>query len=198
MASAVDEVVIAARWKLRTLIKTKRYYNDAELVLLYKAHLLSFIEYRTPAVYHATREFLERLDRIQSNFLHDVGINEVTALMAFNLAPLATRRDIAILGVIHRTVIGKGPKHFKNHFRVGQDRRVHDPRVKDRGQLITRSALGLVAVYNLLPRGITSAENVKDFQTRLQTELKLRAEAGTLDWPKTYSPRVPLKDHPLG
>ena len=60
-----------------------------------------------------------------------------------------------------------------------------------------RSALGLVAVYNLLPRGITSAQDVKTFQKRLQMELTLRAKAGTPDWNKTYSPRVPLHQHPL-
>ena len=204
MASAVNEVVTAAGWKLRTLIKTKRYYSDAELVTLYKAHLLSFIEYRTPAVYHATRDILDRLDRIQTKFLQDAGVNDVTALIEFNLAPLAARRDMAMLGLIHRTVLGKGPEPFREHFQVlsgrrlrDDGRRLHDPRPSNRSQLMMRSALGLVAVYNLLPRDITSAQDVKTFQKRLQMELTLRAKAGTPDWNKTYSPRVPLHQHPL-
>jgi hypothetical protein len=197
MASCVEEVVNAARWKLKMLLRTKRYYTDAELVTLYKAHLLSYLEYRTPAIYHATRDVLERLDRVQTNFLQDAGISDVVALMEFNLAPLAARRDMAMLGLIHRTVIGKGPNHFKDHFKISDGMCLHDPRSSDRGQLITRSALGLVAVYNLLPRGITSARDVKSFQTRLQMELTLRAEAGAPDWDKTYSPRGPLHRHPL-
>ena len=36
--------------------------SDAELITLYKAHLLAFIEYRTPAVYHGTRDLLAKLD----------------------------------------------------------------------------------------------------------------------------------------
>lgn len=58
MQGAIDELVGEAIWKLKTLIRTKRFYTDAELVMLYKSHLLSYMEYRTPAVYHAKREFL--------------------------------------------------------------------------------------------------------------------------------------------
>jgi hypothetical protein len=197
MASDVAEVVTEAGWKLRMLIKTRRYYSDAELVTLYKTHLLSYLEYRTPAVYHATREVLERLDRVQTIFLQDAGIDDVTALMQFNLAPLAARRDMAMLALIHRTVLGKGPKHFREHFQVLSGRRLRDPRSTSGGQLIARSALGLVAVYYMLLGGITSASSVATFQSRLQLELKLRAEAGLPEWHKTYSPRVPLRDHPL-
>ena len=98
MADAISELVSAAGWKLRTLIRTRRFYTDADLVVLYKAHLLSFLEYRTPAVYHATRVCLRRLEAVQSGFLKDIGVAEVTALVEFHLAPLSTRRDIAMLG----------------------------------------------------------------------------------------------------
>jgi len=114
MAEAVEEIVIAASWKLRTLVRTRRFYTDADLIILYKAHLLSFIEYRTPALYHATRTVLNRLDDVQRHFLKDVGVDEVSALIEFHLAPLAVRRDVAMLGVIHRTVLGKGPPQFSD------------------------------------------------------------------------------------
>ena len=59
MAESVSELVSAAGWKLRTLLRTRRFYTDADLVVLYKAHLLSFLEYRTPAIYHATCGFAQ-------------------------------------------------------------------------------------------------------------------------------------------
>ena len=40
MERAVEEVVVEAGWKLRMLIRTRRFYSDGDLVLLYKAHLL--------------------------------------------------------------------------------------------------------------------------------------------------------------
>ena len=151
MSEAVGEIVAAAGWKLRTLLRTRRFYTDADLISLYKAHLLSFLEYRTPAVYHATRAVLTRLDAVQSKLLRDIGVDEVIALAEFHLAPLAVRRDIAMLGLIHRTALGKGPPQFAEHFHR-QGKFLHDPRRDCSAPLIKRSALGLVVVYNMLPQ----------------------------------------------
>lgn len=197
MERAVGEVVVEAGWKLRMLIRTRRFYTDRDLVLLYKAYLLSFLECRTPAVYHARRNVLEKLDRVQSKFLDDLGIPQVTALMEFNLAPLAARRDMAMLGLVHRAVLGKGPSHFRKLFSIGPDGNLVDTRSRISEPLAKRSALGLVPVYNLLPDGIRSAKEVHIFQKRLQSELKLRAEAGVEQWENTYSPRMSLDKHPL-
>ena len=117
MAGAVEEVVNDATGKLRTLLRTRRYYNDAELIVLYKSHLLSFIEYRTPAIYHARRAILVRLDSVQARFLNDAGIDDVTALMEFNQAPLAMRRDIAMLGLLHRAALAQGPPQLRELIR---------------------------------------------------------------------------------
>ena len=55
MVDAVSEIVSAASWKLRTLMRTQRFYSTSDLIALYKAHALSYLEYRRPAIYHATR-----------------------------------------------------------------------------------------------------------------------------------------------
>ena len=44
MKAAVDELVKDASWKMKMLIRTRRFYTDADLVILYKANLLSFLE----------------------------------------------------------------------------------------------------------------------------------------------------------
>ena len=132
--------------------------------------------------------------------------------MVFNLAPLAARRDIAMLGVIHRMVLGKGPAHFKRFFQLAETRRhsyftrrsaqnhpkqLEDPRKGAFPELLRRSALGLIAVYNLLPAELVAEKTVKDFQTKLQQVLRERAAEGCENWQQTYSPRVPLWKHPL-
>ena len=165
--------------------------------MLYKAHLLSYLEYRTPAIYHAKREALQKLDRVQSKLLSDIGVDEVTALIEFNLAPLSARRDMAMLGVIHRTALGKGPRHFKQLFALDYDGRIVDPRRKFKGELIKRSALGLVAIYNMLPVSCKTMGSVKDFQRSLQDIMKERASQGCLDWEKKFCPRIALTKHPL-
>ena len=63
--------------------------------------------------------------------------------------------------------------------------------------VIRRSALGLVAVYNLLPAEVVRATDVKSFQKELQQLVKARARANCEDWQLTLSPRLPLHNHPL-
>ena len=109
MAAAVSELVVEARWKLRSLLRATRFFSTAEQVLHYKSRVLSYLEYRTPAVYHACKTVLHRLDAVQRSFIREIGISAEDALLHFNLAPLEARRDIAMLGVIHRAVLKQGP-----------------------------------------------------------------------------------------
>ena len=79
----------------------------------------------------------------------DVGFNETSALINFHLAPVAAGRDIAMLGMIHRTVLGKGPAQLSESSRRQQRNNIlHDPRNATKSSLIKRPALGLVVIYN--------------------------------------------------
>ena len=129
---------------------------------------MSYLEYRTPAIYHATRAILRRLDTVQTRFLKVIGVDEVTALNKFHLAPLTTRRDIAMLGLIHRTAMGKGPAQFKEFFKRDPHSKVlHDPRSDCNAPITKRSALGLVAIYNMLPPRVLRSKTVSAFQKKL-------------------------------
>ena len=152
------------------------------------------------------------MDAVQHRFLRALDCSELDALMEFNLAPLASRRDIAMLGLVHRAALGKGPEHFKSFFKPAAEKRrsyltrkaartherqLEDPRKGSFPELLRRSAFGLVAVYNLLPSSVVQETSVKDFQSKLQNLLKERATAGCDDWQRTFSPRVHLWRHPL-
>ena len=213
MEDAVRSTVETVGWKLRTLLRSARFHTDRELVNLYKSRVLSFVEYRTPALYHATCTTLKPLDGLQESFLRKAGVTALEGLMVFNLAPLATRRDMAMLGLIHRTALNKGPVQFKQFFfpaegratrltRLTARREAHGAQLTDWRQrthlnVIRRSALGLVAVYNLLPPEVVKLKDVKGFQRALQDLVKKRAEQNCEDWELTLSPRVPLWNHPL-
>ena len=136
--------------------------QGGSLIVSYKAHLLGYLEYRTPATYHAARTVLSRLDAVQTRSPRDVGVNDVSALVKFQLPLLPTRHDIAMLGLIHRTVLGNGPKQFRDLFRRDplHPTKLVDPRKDSKSPLIKRSALGLVAVYNLLPQSVVCAKSV--------------------------------------
>ena len=174
--------------------------------------MLSFVEYRTSAIYHACCTQLERINKLQRRFLRALDVSDDDALQHYSLAPLSARRDMAMLGVIHRSVLGKGSGHFRRFFKIRiqvrrrqvtrDDKRRHplqleDPRENRCTVFLTRSALGLIGVYNLLSTCIVSEGNVKAFQSALQSLLRERSVCRTDDWANTYSPRQPLYRHPL-
>ena len=140
-------------------------------------------------------------------FLRQIGISDIEALVHFSLAPLSTRRDIAMLGLVHRAVLRQGPSHFFQFFYVDAaparfSRRRHNKHLFEwrdgrQSAAIDRSALGLVSVYNLLPQTVVDATSVSDFQHSLQALVRGRATSGHPDWPCTLSPRLSILSHPL-
>eukprot|EP00969_Alexandrium_andersonii_P279798 12368234-Alexandrium_andersonii.AAC.1 len=58
------------------------------------------------------------LDAVPSIPAGDWRIEEGCALLRFRLAPLAVRRDIALLGLVHRAALGLGPPQLQQIFRV--------------------------------------------------------------------------------
>ena len=199
-------------WKLASLTRSHRFFSDYHTVQLYKAHILSYLEYRTAAIYHASSSRLQSLDSIQRRALRMAGMTEHDALMHCKLAPLQIRRDLGMLGIIHRCVLGKGPAHFKEIFKRSEEactsgrttrlaNRRHGLQLQEyRGSqnFIKQSILGLVTVYNLLPaRIVEGCKSVRNFQGALQQLVKDRATAGMEDWETTFSPRLDFNGHPL-
>ena len=122
------------------------------------------------------------------------------------------RRQIAMLGVIHRSVLGLGPAQLKRFFKrktvvstgyaTRAAHRRHNMQLEDIRdgkfrEIQRRSALGLVWIYNHLPGDVVAAENVSLFQHRLQELVKARVVGGCADWKDTLNPRVRAFMHPL-
>ena len=64
MHEAVNEVAAEAGWRLKSLLRTRKFHILAEMPRLYKAHILSFVESRTAGLHHAAPSSLQAIDRI--------------------------------------------------------------------------------------------------------------------------------------
>ena len=64
MLKETKDVAKRAEWKLKALLRTRRFFSTQELVTLYKCHVLLVLEFPTPAVYHASSTMLEHLDKV--------------------------------------------------------------------------------------------------------------------------------------
>ena len=209
MTTAVHKCTVKVSWKLKSILRVQRFYGTADLVMLYKSHILSFIEYRTAGIYHASTTVLSELDNVQARFRQQLGLSDVDAFMRFNLAPLCVRRDIAMLGVIHRAALLKGPPQLWPFFqrkaqtslrRSARHGERHNMQLQEchRGRdldIMRRSILGLIRVYNILPQDVVSAKSVSDFQHRLTDIVRDRVVARDDRWSHLLSPRCALFDH---
>ena len=117
---------------------------------------------------------------------------------------------MAMLGVIHRAVMGRGPEQIQKFFNLDDvinhptgrnNLRRHDKqlltyRIRSFLESTTNSILGLVDIYNMLPAGIVATEDVHAFQAKLQSIMKVQS-ATNGEWENMFSPRLPLHSHPL-
>ena len=51
------------------------------MLSLWKSNVLSFIEYRTPGIFHAATSVLDPVDRLQTSFLREMGVSDFDALL---------------------------------------------------------------------------------------------------------------------
>lgn len=205
MGSAAAEISREAGWKVSSLLKCRRFYTVNQLVKLYKAQVLSYVESKTPAIHHAAPSVLDAIDRIQRRFLREIGLDETSALLRHKLAPLSARRDIAMLGLLHRVSHGRAPSPLLDllgtspHARAARGAVTRGASLRHGRQLVDyisrgghtetlrRSTFGLVTVWNFLPAEVVDKKCRKAFQKQLQRCLMNRALRNPdADWPHFF------------
>ena len=178
------------------------------MVNLYKSLVLSYIESGTAAYYHAAVSVLLPIDRVQRRLLRELGLSEREALERYKLAPLETRRDIAMLGLLHRISIGQAPlqltelfpralpprpRAFSDHTRLHTALKRQDRQFLERSShtdVFRKSIFGLVASYNLLPQSVVDIATVQGSQRELQNAVLEIAQGGLGGWPRVLSGTV--------
>ncbi len=204
MLEAARHVATEAGWRLKNLLRVKRFFTTPEVVRLYKAQILSYVESSTPALYHAAPSTLDRIDRVQRRFLRELGLSELEALRDYRLAPLEARRDMGMLGALHKVNLNRAPLQLQVLFpRLGV---VHEPLARQRlrrwrplhnkqlatpatrysSDVMRRSLFGLVHCYNTLPQRIVDASSVKQLQKMLQGALLHLATLDSPDWQRLF------------
>ena len=201
MDTAVDTMLAKARPKCQALLRARSYYHTRDVILQFKTHVLGILECNTGGIYHATSTVLAPLDRLFRTFVHALNLDIDQVFLEFNLAPLGLRRDIAMLGFLHKCNLPGAHEHILELF----PRSPHRPRGhhdKQLGSVLTsfagqifqvemwkRSVLYLVHVYNALPQRIVDAPSVCRFQTLLTEVARKLARQRRLGWQTFLSAR---------
>ena len=135
---------------------------------------------------------------MQTRFLRAVGFYEEEALVNFRLAPLCMRRGIAILGFLHRVVLGLTSTQVAQLFPMAapssivsdqisahvrglarrQNKQIADKVTSPSSEQFKRSIFGMVQCYNALLQFSVDAQTVSRFQSRLQRAVMSQINTG--------------------
>ena len=176
-----------------------------------KSHVWCLVELHVSGYFHAATSLLDKVDQVQRNFLHKLGIPESTAFLEFNFAPTIVRRTIGILGLLHKRVLGLSHRtfnkflpwyseHFDTPRAVGHNKPLygHWHMADQHPALYGRSIFGMVDIYNNLPQRVVDATDVSSFQSLLTEIVKERCRQGIPCWKFSFCRRSgPDLDGPI-
>ena len=201
MHACIDKIYRKAKAKSRALLRCRRFFSTLDMLVLFKAHVRSQVEWVYGAIYHAVPTKLAWLDAIQSSFLRHLDLSEDFAFSRYNLAPWKLRRDIGMLGVLWKISHGKAHSDMCSLFplcarsanvRTRRDHRRHSRQFVDfcdgtQLSQFSRSLFGLVKVWNFLPAEFVDCKSVEIFQRKLTQAAKTACQDGIECWQRMYS-----------
>ena len=153
--------------------------------------------------FHAATGWLAKIDHAQNRFLHALGLSPDQALLDYNFAPPSLRRNIGILGLLHKRVLGQCHPSFDRLLPWYSDRFTearglghtkqlygHWVEVSNCQGLFTRSIFGMADIYNNLPQHVLDASSVKCFQQYLIHIVRTRCQQDDGAWPSSFCRRA--------
>ena len=205
MSPAIEQILAQIRPKIRAIVRMQSHYPVAELIHQFKTHVWGSQEYHNGAIFHASSYLIDRLDGVHRQFLRDINLTEEVAFLSYNFAPPTLRRNIGMLGFLHKRVLGKAHPCFQKllpfHADVfdwpgeGTHDKVlynHFKEIQFQHAMYARSIFGMVYVYNHLPQRIIDCPSISLFQRLLTKAVRKACEQHDLAWKDIFSCRVNL------
>ena len=159
------------------------------------------MEAHSGGIFHACSSQLDRFDRCQQHFLEKLDSSEKAAFIEHNFAPPVLRRNIGILGLLHKRVLGLCHRDFEQLLPwFGQvfgytvegkhTKQLHNHiDVRFNIGLFRRSIFAMTDVYNMLPQYVVDSASVSVFQKHLNSIAKKRCENNLPQWQYTFDIR---------
>ena len=161
------------------------------------------MENHNGGIFHASDYLLQKLDNSQHGFLKDLGVEETEAFIKYNFAPPSLRRNIGVLGLLQKRILGLSHPVFQDllpyhvdvfgSLRPGEhDKQLygHILNIQYQQALYGRSIFPMVYVYNRLPQDVVDQKSVASFQICLICMARKACEDGNPKWASYFSCRV--------
>ena len=195
MQPCVESILTQSRPKIRALLRSKDMYAIKVMMNQYKTHVWSRTEYHNGALILALDNQLQRIDKMQRWFLHELEVTDTHAFIEYNFAPPSLRRRIGMLGFLHKRTLGECHPALCAFLEVDQDQQLryndrrllsHFAEVRAHRRLYNNSLHMYVLMYNRLPQEIVELPSVTAFQAKLTSIAKDRARQDHPNWRCSY------------
>ena len=200
MHSAIDQVLSKIKPKVIAILRTRGYYDTPDLILQFKTHIWSLIEGNIGGYFHAAESLLEKIDKVQSNFVGELGLSLEQAFLEYNFPPPRLRRNVGVLGLLQKRVLGKchpsfnqllpwRHEYFSEPRLLGHSKQLygHNCEITNHQALFNRSIFAMVDIYNNLPQYVIDASSVSLFQKYLMQIVRFRCKSGDPAWTASFS-----------
>lgn len=113
MAEEVTRIRRKTKAKIRAILRTRHFYQIRNMLQQFKSHVWCILEFSAGSICHASKKYLDSLDKLQFDFLDELGICERVAFLDVNFPPLQLRGNIGILGVLQKIRLGEAHCDFQ-------------------------------------------------------------------------------------
>ena len=150
---------------------------------------------------HASSHILQKIDGVHYKFLGDLELDPGKAYLDYNFAPPSLRRDIGILGLFHKRVLGLSHPIFQkllpccrdvpgSYCQGDHNRQLygHLQEANFQMALFCRSIFAMVFVYTRLPQAYIDCTTVASFQTCLSKMARRLCKDASSYCGKVWSP----------
>ena len=150
-------------------------------------------------IFHAATSLLRQIDRPQNRVVREMGISSEQALLDFNFPSPQIRRNIGILGLLHKRVLGLChssydillpwySSRFDTPRGMGHNKQLygHNVEISHCQGLWNNSIFAMTEVYNDLPQHVVDAPSVNIFQKYLIHVVRTRCQQGDASWPSAF------------
>ena len=94
MKPCTDKMMAKICGKIKSILRLRSTYEKSQLISLYKSHVWSIMEFHTSSILLANHTELDRLDRAQRWFLHEIALSDTETFLQYNRAPPSIRRRV--------------------------------------------------------------------------------------------------------
>ena len=101
----IERICSITKPKINAMLRIANLYTKTDMIQQFKTHIWGYFEYSCGSILYATENQLQKIDNIQTRFLRHLNIDEDVAFLEYNFAPTMLRRDIGILGFIHKRIL---------------------------------------------------------------------------------------------